>query len=85
MNIKKPSYDYKRRKEILLKWAENENCRWLRNEELKNLVLRYIKYKKILPTPLAIHDFVIATIDIEEGYELMEEIEKPCKRNKEYE
>jgi len=76
INIKKPSYDYERRKEILLKWAENENCKWLRNEELKNLVLRYIKYKKILPTPLAIHDFVIATIDIEKEDELREEIEK---------
>ncbi|MCW7079729.1 MAG: hypothetical protein OCU16_01350 [Candidatus Methanospirare jalkutatii] len=76
MNIKKPSYDYKRRKEILLKWAENENCRWLRNERLKNLVLRYMKDKENLPTPLAIHDFVIATIDIEKEEELREEIKK---------
>jgi len=76
MNIKKPSYDYERRKEILLKWAENENCRWLRNERLKNLVLGVIKDEGNLPTPLAIHDFVIATIDIEEGYELREEIKK---------
>ena len=76
MNIKKPSYDYERRKEILLKWAENENCRWLRNERLKNLVLGYMKDKEKLPTPLAIHDFVIATIDIEKEDELREEIKK---------
>ena len=78
MNIKKPSYDYERRKDILLKWAENENCRWLRNERLKNLVLRYMKDKENLPTPLAIHDFVIATIDIRGDRKEL------CKRNKEY-
>ena len=80
MNIKKPSYDYERRKEILLKWAENENCRWLRNERLKNLVLGYMKDKEKLPTPLAIHDFVIATIDIEKEDELREEIKKKSEK-----
>ena len=76
MNIKKPSYDYERRKEILLKWAESENCRWLRNESLKNLVLRVIEDEGNLPTPLAIHDFVIATKDIEEVNKLRKEIKK---------
>lgn len=45
LNIKKPSYDYEKRKEILLTWAEAENCKWLRNKELKNFVLDYMWYE----------------------------------------
>jgi hypothetical protein len=35
LNIKKPSYDYEKRKEILLNWAEGGNCKWLGNKKLK--------------------------------------------------
>ena len=79
LNIKKPSYNYEKRKEILLKWAEAENCKWLRNEELKNLVLESIKDEKILPTPLSIKNFVIATIGIEKEDEIKEKIEEYSK------
>ena len=79
LNIKKPSYDAGKRKEILLTWAEAENCRWLENEELKELVLEAIKDEMILPTPLSIKDFAVATYDIEKEKELREKIEEKSK------
>ena len=79
LNVKKPSYDAEKRKEILLSWAEAENCRWLENKELKELVLESIKDEKILPTPLSIKDFAVATFDIEKEEELREEIEEKSK------
>jgi Mg/Co/Ni transporter MgtE len=79
LNIKKPSYDAEKRKEILLMWAEAENCKWLGNKELKELVLEAIKDKKILPTPLSMKDFAVATFDIEKESELKEKIEEKSK------
>ena len=63
LNLKKPSYDYEKRKEILEKWAEKENCEWLKDENLKTLVFESIKNKEILPTPLSLRDFAIATVN----------------------
>jgi hypothetical protein len=65
LNIKRSSYDYGKRKKILLNWAEEESCKWLRNEKLTELILKSIKNKGILPTPLSIKNFAIATSDIE--------------------
>ena len=79
LNIKKPSYDYGKRKEILLNWAEEENCKWLENKELKNFVLDYMWYEKILPTPLSIKDFAVATTEIEKKDKLKEEIKEKSK------
>jgi len=79
LSIKKPSYDDEKRKEILLKWAEAENCKWLRNKELKELVLDYMWSETILPTPLSIKDFAVATFDIEGEDELKEKIEEKSK------
>ena len=79
LNIKKPSYDYEKRKEILLNWAEEENCKWLGNKELKELVLESIKNEKILPTPLSIKDFAVATFDIEDDDELNVKIKEKSK------
>jgi hypothetical protein len=79
LNIKKPSYGYKKRKEILLNWAEEENCRWLGNKELKKLILGSIEDEKILPTPLSIKDFAVASTDIEKEDELREKIEEKSK------
>ena len=79
LNIKKPSYDYGKRKEILLNWAEEENCKWLGNKELKNFVLGYMEYKKRLPTPLSIKDFAIATTEIEKEEELKEKIKEKSR------
>ena len=79
LNIKKPSYDYGKRKEILLNWAEEENCKWLGNKELKYFVLDYMWYEKILPTPLSIKDFAVATTEIEKEDELKEKIEEKSR------
>jgi len=78
LNIKRPSYDYEKRKEILLMWAEEESCKWLGDEELKNFVLRSIwsRIKGFLPTPLSIRSFVMATINIEKEDELRKKIEE---------
>ena len=81
LNIKKPSYDYEKRKEILLKWAEEENCKWLGNQKSKELVLNSIKIEKILPTLLSIKDFAVATFDIEEESELSEKIKEKSKES----
>jgi hypothetical protein len=79
LNIKKPSYDDEKRKQILLNWAEEENCKWLGNKKLKELVLEAIKDEKILPTPLSIRDFAVATTEIEKEDGLKEKIEEKSK------
>jgi hypothetical protein len=62
LNIgKQLSYDYEKRKEMLLRWASVMNCKWLDNENLKTIVLQHLENEKILPTPLNIKDFVMAT------------------------
>jgi len=76
ISIKKPSYDYKKRKKILLNWANNENCKWYNNRMLRNLIITAIRDKKILPTPLSMHDFVIATKDINKEYKLRDILSK---------
>ena len=76
LNIRKPSYNYEKRKEILLNWAEGGNCRWLINEKLKNLVLESMKDKKVLPTPMSIKNFAIATFDVEDEGKLKGEIKE---------
>jgi hypothetical protein len=79
LNVKKPSYGYKKRKEILLMWAEEENCKWLGNGKLKEFVLESIEDDKILPTPLSIKDFAVTSFDIENEEELREKIEEKSK------
>ncbi|RZB30964.1 MAG: hypothetical protein AEth_00918 [Candidatus Argoarchaeum ethanivorans] len=79
LNIKKASYDYERRKQILLNWAEAESCKWLGNNELKELVLKAIEDEKALPTPLSIKDFASASFDIEEKSGLEEKIKEKSK------
>ncbi len=79
LNIKKPSYDYEKRKQILLNWAEEENCKWLGNKNLKDFVLDNMLYEKILPTPLSIKDFAVATFDMEKKDELKEKIKEKSK------
>jgi hypothetical protein len=76
LNIKNPSYDYEKRKEILLKWAEEKNCKWLGTKKLKGLVLESMKDETTLPTPLSIKNFVVATSNIEKEDELKEKIEE---------
>lgn len=79
MNIKKPSYNYKKRKNILITWAKVKGCLWIKNTYKKNLVLSYIKNKKYLPTPLSMRQFVIATSNMTEPKELLKKIKEKSK------
>ena len=72
LNIKNPSYDYEKRKEILLKWTGEKNCKWLGTKKLKGLVLESMKDATTLPTPLSIKNFAVATSNIEKEDELKE-------------
>ncbi len=76
LNILKPSYSFWKRIKILEKWAEEKECEWLNYEKLKKFVFGSLEDEKILPTPLNIHDFVIATSKIKNEKELKEELNK---------
>ena len=60
LNIKTPSYDYEKRKEMLLKRAVDMNSVWLDNEDVRNTVLKSMEDETMLPTPLNIRNFVNA-------------------------
>jgi len=79
INVGKPSYDYVKRTKMVLQWAEEEECKWLANEKLKNFVLKCLSDDKILPTPLSIKSFAIATINTDEKYILYEKIIEKSK------
>lgn len=79
INVGKPSYDYVKRTKMVLQWAEEEECKWLANEKLKNFVLKCLSDDKILPTPLSIKSFAIATINTDEKYKLYEKIIEKSK------
>ncbi|MGD2248787.1 MAG: hypothetical protein PVF58_10320 [Candidatus Methanofastidiosia archaeon] len=70
LNLKKPSYNYEGRKMILEEWARKEGCKWLENNILISSILGHMKDENVLPTPLSIKDFVWATVDIGEIWEL---------------
>ncbi|PKP60424.1 MAG: hypothetical protein CVT88_03150, partial [Candidatus Altiarchaeales archaeon HGW-Altiarchaeales-1] len=74
LNIMAPSYSYDKRKEILEKWAEEKGCKWLKDEKLRNIVFDFIGDKGKLPVPHNIHDFVEATIEINDETELRKKI-----------
>jgi len=78
LNVKRPSYDYARRKRMLLKWAESKDCKWLGDRSLRNAVLKQMRHNK-LPTPLSIRDFAIATAAISEKDVLLKKIEEKSK------
>lgn len=79
LNIKRPSYDYGKRKKILLLWAESKNCRWFKSEKLVRTLLKAIKQRVNLPTPLSIKSFVMSTIGVTKRAELMEKLEEKSK------
>jgi uncharacterized protein (UPF0333 family) len=74
LNIKNISYNYEKRKEILLKWAEEEDCKWLRDIKLKKFVSDSIREYRSLPSPLSIKNFVMATKFIGKKDELEKKI-----------
>lgn len=79
LSIKKPSYDYEKRKEILLGWADSKGCKWLRFNRLKETTLQYLKDSRKLPTPLSIRDFVISTVSISGEEDLVAQIKDKSK------
>jgi len=64
LNIKKPSYNYEKRRLILQMWTEEERCIWLWNDELKRMVFKYLRHNKYLPTPLSMRSFAAVTKNI---------------------
>ncbi len=74
LNLKKPSYEFKKRKQILIKWAESKGCEWLENSRNKNIVINSLKDIKNLPTPLSIREFVLASFRLTTKKELYEKI-----------
>lgn len=74
LNILKPSYSYEKRKQILEKWAEEKECVWMEDEELKKTVFESLEDKERLPTPLSIHDFAEATVKVKEERVLRQKI-----------
>jgi predicted NACHT family NTPase len=61
LSVKIPSYDYEKRREMLLKYAAVMDCKWREDEDLSNTVLKSIKDESKLPTPLNIEQFALAT------------------------
>ncbi len=74
LNLKKPSYDYEKRKEMIVQWAEAQNCRWLREDALRTLVLTAIEKEGALPTPLSIRNFAVETVSLETENGLTQQI-----------
>lgn len=72
LNIKKPSYNDEKRKEILSKWAQAKACKWFDDVGLRMMVIKRLDNKKNLPTLLSIRNFVTATINVIERSELLE-------------
>lgn len=76
LNMKKPSYDYNRRSQIIQKYAEEMKCKWYEDDKLKEFVLEYIKHENILPTPLSIRDFAGATTNVKTKNEIIIKLEE---------
>ncbi|MBN2100199.1 MAG: hypothetical protein JW753_11450 [Dehalococcoidia bacterium] len=64
LSIRRPSYGPEERKEMLRLWAEKEGCKWLADDFLREAVLKSATYSRVLPTPLSIRAFVLATVGI---------------------
>lgn len=79
LNFKKPSYDYEKKKEILLGWAKQRKCKWLGDEQLRDLVLNSINLENILPTPLSIHDFALSSRAIDNEDEIKQQLRQKSK------
>jgi hypothetical protein len=57
LSVKTPSYNYEKRKEMILKHAAAMNSKWREDEDLRKTVLEAIKDESKLPTPLNIEQF----------------------------
>ena len=80
LKIKTPSYDYERRRKMILNCCRLMNCKWLESDMLVNFVLDYIQDPTKLSTPLKIRDFAISTKNLSTKHELLGQI---CSKSKE--
>jgi hypothetical protein len=64
LNIKELSYDEEKREQIILNWAEEENCVWLRITRLRHLVLNRMSDLCVLPTPLSMRSFAVNSNEV---------------------
>jgi Novel STAND NTPase 3/Trypsin-like peptidase domain len=60
LQISNSSYDYPRRREILLRWATQKECAWLSDTKLADFIFSFVEQKK-LPTLLNIYNFAAIT------------------------
>ncbi len=79
LNIESPSYNYEKRKEILIKLSEVERCKWLNNDELKIFVIKSLENLKILPTILSMKEFAKDSIDLENITDLEKKLTEKSK------
>jgi hypothetical protein len=79
MILKTQSYNYEKRKEMLLKWGKIMNCKWLADEDLKNIVFEILGNEGKLPTPLNIEQFALATVNVLEKSKLIDKINAKSK------
>ncbi len=85
LNIRRPSYGYSERFDMLVGWAKSKECKWLENSNLKKFVLDMIKNDQMLPTPLSIKDFTIATANVTDEKKLIIKIrEKSTETSKSF-
>ena len=70
LNIGRPSYDYNKRIEMLLKYAKMMNCKWYSNEVLRKTIIFDIRDENILPSPLSIRSFALETRNINDLNEI---------------
>lgn len=70
--IKKPSYDSKKREQMILNYAKKEGCKWLEVESLRKKMIELVSDVENLPTPLSIRQFTIATKNSMNEEELVE-------------
>jgi len=85
LNIRRPSYDASERNKMLLGWAKAKECQWLEDNQLKSSILEEIRNEKMLPTPLSIKDFAIATSGMTDRKKLLIKIrEKSMETSKSF-
>jgi hypothetical protein len=73
------SYSYKDRQNILCNRATLWNCKWFMHKDLKKITIESIKDFRILPTPLNMKDFAVATINVTDEKTLLNKIDEKSK------
>lgn len=80
MRLMKPSYNAEKMKQILLEWATEFECKWLKNDDLKSSIM--LLAENSLRTPLSLWDFALASrndVDAAKIIEILNEKSKTVK------